>query len=138
MANNKKLFLGNTVLLDLTGYVQTIDISTFASTSYVDDAVAAVDVSEQLSDYVLKDGDKVLSTNDFTDALKSKLEGLSNYDDTSVTAALNVIKSTLADITTDGSIDSVINTFAEIKSFLADYTTANDLKDVIDTVESNI
>lgn len=132
------LYLGSTPLIDLSGYATKLDTSIFASTSYVDDAVAAVDVSEQLSDYVLKDGDKVLSTNDFTDALLSKLNGLSNYDDTSVTAALNAVKSTLADITTDGSTDAILNTWSEIKNFIADYTTANDLKDVIDTVESNI
>lgn len=136
MAN--KLYLGNTALLDLSGYATKNDTSIFASTSYVDTAVSNVDVSDQLNNYVLKDGDKVLSTNDFTDALKSKLESLSNYDDTSVTAALNAVKSTLADITTDGSTDQILNTWAEIKSFLSDYTTSNDLKDVIDTVESNI
>lgn len=139
------LYLGSTPLIDLSGYATKLDTSIFASTSYVDAAVQNVDVSDLLNNYVEKElvegSDsryKVLSENSFTDALLTKLNGLSNYDDTSVTAALNAVKSTLADITTDGSTDQILNTWAEIKSFLSDYTTANDLKDVIDTVESNI
>lgn len=123
------LFLGSQKLIDLSGY---------ATESYVDTAVANVDVSEELSNYVLKDGDKVLSTNDFTDALKTKLEGLSDFDPTNIENAISAIQGTLADITLDGSVNSVIDTWTELKNFLADYSTANDLKDIIDTVESTV
>ena len=123
------LYLGSTPLIDLSAY---------ATESYVDAAVANVDVTDQLSNYVLKDGDKVLSTNDFTDALKTKLEGLSNFDPTDINTAITAIQGTLADITLDGSVNTVIDTWTEIKNFLADYSTANDLKDIIDTVESTV
>ena len=123
------LFLGSQKLIDLSGY---------ATESYVNTAVANVDVTDQLSNYVLKDGDKVLSTNDFTDALKTKLEGLSDFDPTNIENAISAIQGTLADITLDGSVNTVIDTWTEIKNFLADYSTANDLKDIIDTVESTV
>ena len=123
------LFLGSQKLIDLSGY---------ATESYVNTAVANVDVTDQLSNYVLKDGDKMLSTNDFTDALKTKLEGLSDFDPTNIENAISAIQGTLADITLDGSVNTVIDTWTEIKNFLADYSTANDLKDIIDTVESTV
>ena len=44
---------------------------------------------------------KGLSSNDFTDALKTKLEGLSNYDDTSLVNAINTLN---GDINTAGSV----------------------------------
>lgn len=146
MANNKKLFLGNTVLLDLTGYVQTIDISTFASTSYVDAAVDAVDVSEQLTGLVEKElveGSesryKVLSDNNFTDALLTKLNTLANYDDTSVTQAIALINTTLSDLTTDSStVTEVIDTFEEIKAFLSDYDTNDKLKSIVDAATTSV
>ena len=123
------LYLGSTPLIDLSAY---------ATESYVDAAVANVDVTDQLSNYVLKDGDKVLSSNDFTDSLKTKLEGLSNFDPTDINTAIAAIQGTLADITLDGSVNTVIDTWTEIKNFLADYSTANDLKDIIDAVESTV
>ena len=48
--------------------------------------IEALGAFKELSDtaydakYVAKDGAKVLSTNDFTDALKAKLEGLNDED----------------------------------------------------------
>lgn len=123
------LYLGSTPLIDLSGY---------ATTNYVDTAVSNVDVSDQLSNFVEKEEGMGLSQNSFTDSLKTKLESLENYDDTSVTQALNAVKATIADITLDGSVNTVIDTWTEIKNFLADFTTANDLKDVIDTVESTV
>lgn len=133
------LYLGNTPLIDLSGY---------ATTSYVDTAVSNVDVTQQLDDYltianasigfVAKDGDKVLSDNNFTDALKSKLDSLENFDPTDISTALSTIQSTLADITTDGNVQSVIDTFAEIKSFLADYDNTDTLQSIINATSSSI
>lgn len=133
------LYLGSTPLIDLSAY---------ASTSYVDAAVQNVDVSQQLGDYltivnasigfVAKESGKVLSTNDFTDALKTKLDSLENFDPTDISTALSTIQSTLADITTDGNVQSVIDTFAEIKSFLADYDNTDTLQSIINATSSSI
>lgn len=50
-----------------------------------------LDNKPDLSIYVEKDGDKVLSDNNYTDEEKTKLAGLENYDDTNV---LNLIEQT--------------------------------------------
>jgi hypothetical protein len=99
-----------------------------------------VDVTDQLSNYVLKDGDKVLSDNNFTDALKSKLDNLSNFDPTDISTALSTIQSTLADITDDSSaaVQSTIDTWAEIKNFLSDFDTTDSLSSIISTTSSQI
>lgn len=128
MAN--KLYIGNSVLIDMSSYY---------TKSEVDTAISNVDVSDQLSNYVEKDGSKVLSDNNFTDALKTKLEGLSNFDPTSINSAISAIQSTLGDITGDGAaVTSALDTWAEIKAFVADYTNAGDLQDLINTTTSNI
>ena len=43
----------------------------------------------------LIDSGKVLSTNDFTNALKTKLDGLSNYNDTELRQQVNEIRADL-------------------------------------------
>ena len=139
------LYLGSTPLIDLSGYATKLDTSIFASTSYVDAAVDAVDVSEQLTGLVEKElvegSDsryKVLSDNNFTDALLTKLNTLANYDDTSVTQAIALINTTLSDLTTDSStVTEVIDTFEEIKSFLSDYDTNDKLKSIIDAATTS-
>ena len=65
MAN--MLYLGNTPLIDLSGYY---------TKGEVDAAISNVDVTEQLADYVEKVEGKGLSTNDFDNNYKSKLDGL--------------------------------------------------------------
>lgn len=128
MAN--KLYIGNSVLVDLSNYY---------TKSETDTAISNVDVSDQLDDYVQKDGSKVLSDNNFTDALKTKLEGLSNFDPTNINSAISAIQSTLGDITGDGAaVTSALDTWAEIKAFVSDYTNVNDLQDLINTTTSNI
>ena len=111
---NKQIYLGGTPLIDLTGY---------ATESYVDTAVENVDVSDQLDNYVLKTT---------LDASYGVLDASIKNTDASIAA----IKTTLADITTDGATDSVINTWAEMKAFLADYSTASDLSTLINTVKT--
>ena len=125
------LYLGSTPLIDLSAY---------ATTSYVDTAVSNVDVTDQLSNYVLKDGDKVLSDNNFTDALKSKLDNLSNFDPTDISTALSTIQSTLADITDDSeeAVQSTIDTWTEIKNFLQDYDNTDSLSSIISATSSQI
>ena len=128
MAN--KLYIGNSVLVDLSNYY---------TKSETDTAISNVDVSDQLDDYVQKDGSKVLSDNNFTDALKTKLEGLSNFDPTNINSAISAIQSTLGDITGDGAaVTAALDTWNEIKAFVSDYTNTGDLQDLINTTTSNI
>lgn len=92
------------ILLPKTGYtlLPSYTMSSFASIlSNFDfkyyafkDGVADVNfeelVFESLSDFVLKDGDKVLSDNNFSDEDKSKLDALENVKKISLTAASSI------------------------------------------------
>ena len=71
-----------------------------------------------------------LSKNDFTDALKTKLEGLSNYDDTELVNAINTLN---GDINTEGSVakttaDAVA---AIVASAPSDFDTLKEISDWI-------
>ena len=73
---------------------------------------------------------KGLSTNDFTDDLKTKLEGLSNYDDTELVNAINTLN---GDINTEGSVakttaDAVA---AIVASAPSDFDTLKEISDWI-------
>jgi hypothetical protein len=111
---NKQIYLGGTPLIDLSGY---------ATESYVDTAVSNVDVTDQLANY----------------ALKSALDASIDAVDASIKssdASIAAIKSTLAEITGEGAeADTIINTWNEMKQFVADYTTANDLSTLIAQVK---
>lgn len=69
---------------------------------------------------------KGLSANDFTDALKAKLEGLSNYDDTEVRSLITAVSGRLDTILGDGA-STAIDTFNEIEAFLTGITDTQTL-----------
>ena len=134
MANT--LYLGNIPLIDLSGYALSSNVYTKGE---VDNAISNVDVSDQLQNYVEKDGDKVLSTNDFTNELKAKLEGLANFDPTSINSAIDALEATLGDITGDGKdITAALDTWNEIKAFVADYENTDSIASLLSTLESTI
>lgn len=111
-----KIYLGQNTLVDLTGY---------ATESYVDTAVQNVDVTEQLDSYALKET---------VDASIVAIDASVKNADASIAA----IKSTLAEITGEGAeADTVINTWNEMKQFVADYSTANDLSTLIAAVAAD-
>lgn len=112
---NKQIYLGGTPLIDLSGY---------ATESYVDTAVSNVDVTDQLQNYVQKT------------ALDSSVAAIdasiANSD-----ASISSIKSILSQITGDGAeVTAAIDTFNELKQFVADYTTSNDLSTLINNVKT--
>lgn len=111
----KQIYLGGTPLIDLTGY---------ATESYVDSAVSNVDVTEQLNDYVQKTA---------LDASYGALDASIKSSDSSIAG----IKSILSQITGDGAeVTAAIDTFNELKAFVQDYTTSNDLSTLIAEVKS--
>ena len=69
---------------------------------------------------------KGLSANDFTDAFKAKLEGLSNYDDAEVRSLIAAINGRLDTILGDGA-STAIDTFNEIEAFLTGITDTQTL-----------
>ena len=112
---SKQIYLGSTPLIDLTGY---------ATESYVDTAVSNVDVTDQLSNYALKTS---------LDASIEAVDASIKSSDASIAA----IKTTLASITGEGAeTDTIINTWNEMKQFVSDYTTDNDLSTLISSVKS--
>lgn len=69
---------------------------------------------------------KGLSANDFTDAFKAKLEGLSNYDDAEVRSLITAVNGRLDTILGDGA-STAIDTFNEIEAFLTGITDTQTL-----------
>lgn len=90
-----------------------------------------------LSGYVEKVIGKGLSTNDFTNVLKQKLEGLSNYNDTAVQNAIISINNRM-DTLLGGSASTAIDTFHEIESFLQGITDTQTLTGLLNDLREEI
>lgn len=80
---------------------------------------------------------KGLSTEDFTTALKTKLESLSNYDDTALSNALSTLRSDFDELVS-GDTTTAIKTFNEVIAFLDGLTDTQDLESIIASIEQQI
>ena len=80
---------------------------------------------------------KQLSTEDFTTALKTKLEGLSNYDDTELSDAISTLRGDFDNIVS-GDTTTAIKTFNEVIAFLDGLTDTQDLESIIASIEQQI
>lgn len=80
---------------------------------------------------------KQLSTEDFTTVLKNKLNGLSNYDDTTITAAVNKLRTDF-DTLVSGDTTAAIKSFNDIVAFLDGLTDSEDLDSIIASIEQQI
>lgn len=80
---------------------------------------------------------KQLSTEDFTSALKSKLEGLTNYDDTQLESAISTLRNDF-DKLVSGDTTTAIKTFNEVIAFLDGIQDTNDLSSIIASIEQQI
>lgn len=76
---------------------------------------------------------KGLSTNDFTDAYKTKLDGLSNYNDASISNRVAAIEKTL-----NTDTQNVIDSFNDIVDFLAGIDDKDTLDGIINGIISQI
>lgn len=90
-----------------------------------------------LSDKVDKISGKGLSTEDFTTALKNKLSGLSNYDDTSITSALNSLRSDFNTLV-NGDTTTAIKSFNDIVAFLDGIEDSQSLDSIIASIQGEI
>lgn len=97
----------------------------------------AVSVDDALDDKVDKVKDKQLSTEDFTSELKEKLEGLNNYNDADITAAISSLQTQLNTLV-DGNASEAIETFNEIITFLEGIEDSEDLSSIIASIEQQI
>lgn len=80
---------------------------------------------------------KQLSTEDFTTLLKQKLDGLSNYDDTAISQAVDKLRSDL-DALVSGDTTTAIKTFNEVIAFLDGIQDTQDLSGIIASIEQQI
>lgn len=80
---------------------------------------------------------KQLSTEDFTTILKTKLEGLSNYDDTELSKALSTLRGDFNKLVS-GDTTTAIKTFNEIIAFLDGIQDSQDLSSIIASIEQQI
>ena len=90
-----------------------------------------------LGDKVDKVDGKQLTTEDFTTALKTKLEGLSNYNDTEISNAVSSLQSQLNTLVS-GNANDAINSFNEIIAFLDGVKDTQDLAGIIASIEQQI
>lgn len=108
------------------------------------EAVAVEPLAEDVSQLKGAIGNKVdkvtgkgLSAEDFTSAFKSKLEGLSNYDDTELSEALATLREDF-DKLVSGDTTTAIKTFNEVIAFLDGIADTEDLAGIIASIEQQI
>ena len=94
-------------------------------------------VNSSLGNKVDKVSGKQLSTEDFTTALKNKLNGLSNYDDSTISAAINKLRTDF-DTLVSGDTTTAIKSFNDIVAFLDGITDNEDLESIIASIEQQI
>ena len=94
-------------------------------------------VITDISGKVDKVDGKQLSTEDFTTALKNKLEGLNNYDDTAISNAVNSLREDFDELVS-GDTTTAIKSFNEIVAFLDGISDSEDLDSIIASIEQQI
>lgn len=95
------------------------------------------DILDSVSKKVDKVSGKQLSTEDFTTAQKTKLEGLNNYDDTKLENALASLQGQLNTLVS-GNASDAINSFNEIIAFLNGIEDSESLDSIIASIELQI
>lgn len=106
-------------------------------TSGVVDLGNVITSHQDISGKVDKVTGKGLSTEDFTSALKSKLEGLTNYDDTEISNAVSSLQTQINTLVS-GNANDAINSFNEIIAFLDGVKDTQDLSSIIASIEQQI
>ena len=80
---------------------------------------------------------KQLSSEDFTKALKTKLNSLENYDDSAITASIASLTKRI-DTLVGGNSTAAIDSFNEIIAFLDGLSNSQDLDSIIASIEQQI
>ena len=106
-------------------------------TSGVVDLGTVITSHQDISGKVDKVSGKQLSTEDFTTALKTKLEGLGNYDDTTISNAVSSLQTQINTLVS-GNANDAINSFNEIIAFLDGVQDTQDLSGIIASIEQQI
>lgn len=90
-----------------------------------------------LAGYVQKVDGKGLSTNDYTNEDKTKLDGLKNYDDTLIQQQISSLNDTLNTLVNDNATEA-IDAFNEIVAFLANINDRQTLEGIINGINQAI
>ena len=80
---------------------------------------------------------KQLSTEDFTTALKNKLNSLNNYDDTEINEAVNILRSDFNTLVS-GDTTTAIKSFNDIIAFLNGIEDSESLDSIIASIQQQI
>lgn len=94
-------------------------------------------ITEELNNKVDKVSGKQLSTEDFTTALKTKLEGMNSFDPTEINNKVNGLQ-TQIDTLVSGDASTAIESFNEITAFLNGVEDTNSLEGIIAGIEQQI
>ena len=94
-------------------------------------------IAAALTDYVIKVQGKGLSTNDLTNELLTKLNGLSNYDDTTIKAHVTSLQEQLNALLS-GNASTAIESFNEIIAFLNNVSDSATLEGIIAGINTTI
>ncbi len=140
-------YTGTVTGIKINGVVKSgsgvIDLGTISTTETdpIFSASPAASITEakktEWDNKVDKVNGKQLSTEDFTTALKTKLEGLSNYDDTELSNAVETLRGDFDNIVS-GDTTTAIKTFNEVIAFLDGITDTQDLESIIASIEQQI
>lgn len=99
--------------------------------------ISGLATKEELHVKVDKVDGKQLSTEDFTTLLKTKLDGLSNYDDAQISQAVESLQTQLNTLV-GGNASTAIESFNEIIAFLEGIEDSESLDSIIASIEQQI
>jgi hypothetical protein len=94
-------------------------------------------VEDSINSKVTKVDGKQLSTEDFTTILKTKLEGLNNYDDTELSEVLSTLREDF-DKLVSGDTTAAIKSFNDVIAFLDGIQDTQDLSSIIASIQQQI
>jgi hypothetical protein len=106
-------------------------------TEVAEEYATKTDVTDAVADKVDKVDGKQLTTEDFTTALKEKLQGLNNYDDAEVKAAIEKLRGDF-DTLVAGDTSAAIKSFNDIVAFLEGIEDSESLDSIIASIEQQI
>lgn len=122
----------------------SMTITSIRSTMYIDGYEPApnyyikTEIDNKLNNKVSKDGNKQLSTEDFTTELKNKLLELDNYNDAELNAKIDQLKTALDTILDAENTTAVIDTFQEVEAFLDGITNTQTLTGLLQELKQDI
>lgn len=118
--------------------------SEFTTKKELEEAISSIpipdvsgQISEALVDYVKKVEGKGLSTNDFTNELKEKLEGITPYDPSELEAEISKLETSLNTLVS-GNASNAIESFNEIIAFLNNVSDKETLSGIIAGINTRI